>query len=85
MSADKVTGSFFMPKNCTVAADLNSRKLVLLILDHKLTTQKGYALTPEAAQQIAVGLTKNAEAVLAKRNTRDQPAAAKTSSVRPES
>ena len=63
MYADKVTGSFFMPKNCTVAADLNSRKLVLLILDHKLTTQKGYALTPEAAQQIAVGFTKNAEAV----------------------
>jgi hypothetical protein len=29
-------------------------------------TQKGYALTAEAARQMAVGLTKNADAVLAK-------------------
>lgn len=60
---------FDMPKNCTVAADLHTHHLVLLILDHKLQTQKGYALTPEAAKMMAAGLAKNAEAVLARRET----------------
>jgi hypothetical protein len=39
--------------------------LVLLILNHRLENQEGYALSPDAAKHVAGGLTKSADAVLA--------------------
>ena len=56
---------FEIPKNFTVTADTSGRGLVLLILNHRLQNQEGYALSPDAAKQVAGGLTKSAEAVLA--------------------
>ena len=56
---------FEIPKNFTVTADRNGRGLVLLILNHRLENQAGYALTPDAARQVAGGMTKSADAVLA--------------------
>src|SRR5260221_9903009 len=56
---------FEIPKNFTVTADTSGRGLVLLILNHRLKNQEGYALSPDAAKQVAGGLTKSAEAVLA--------------------
>ena len=56
---------FEIPKNFTVAADTSGRGLVLLILNHRLQNQEGYALSPDAAKQVAGGLTKSADAVLA--------------------
>jgi hypothetical protein len=48
-----------------VTADTSGRGLVLLILNHRLENQEGYALSPDAAKQVAGGLTKSADAVLA--------------------
>ena len=56
---------FEIPKNFTVTADTSGRGLVLLILNHRLENQEGYALSPDAAKQVAGGLTKSADAVLA--------------------
>lgn len=56
---------FEIPKNFTVTADTSGRGLVLLILNHRLENQAGYALSPDAARQVAGGLTKSADAVLA--------------------
>jgi len=56
---------FEVPKNFTVTADTSGRGLVLLILNHRLESQEGYALSPDAAKQVAGGLTKSADAVLA--------------------
>ena len=56
---------FEIPKNFTVTADTSGTGLVLLILNHRLENQEGYALSPDAAKQVAGGLTKSAEAVLA--------------------
>jgi hypothetical protein len=56
---------FEIPKNFTVTADTSTRGLVLLILNHRLENQYGYALSPDAAKQVAGGLTKGADAVLA--------------------
>ena len=58
---------FEIPKNFTVTADTSGRGLVLLILNHRLENQEGYALTPDAAKQVAGGLTKSADALLASR------------------
>jgi hypothetical protein len=55
---------FEVPKNFTVTADTSGRGLVLLILNHRLENQEGYALSPDAARQVAGGLTKSADAVL---------------------
>ena len=54
-----------IPKNFTVTADTTGRGLVLLILNHRLENQEGYALSPDAAKQVAGGLMKSADAVLA--------------------
>jgi hypothetical protein len=51
-----------LPKNCTVT---DARGLVLLILNHHLENQKGYALPPHGAKQLAGQLTKTADSVLA--------------------
>jgi hypothetical protein len=56
---------FQIPKNFTVTADTSGRGLVLLILNHRLENQEGYALSPDAAKQVAGGLMKSADAVLA--------------------
>jgi hypothetical protein len=56
---------FEVPKNFTVTADTSGRGLVLLILNHRLENQEGYALSPDAAKHVAGGLTKSADAVLA--------------------
>jgi hypothetical protein len=55
---------FEVPKNFTVTADTSGRGLVLLILNHRLENQKGYALSPDAARKVAGGLTKSADAVV---------------------
>lgn len=56
---------FEIPKTFAVTADTEGRGLVLLILNHRLENQEGYALSPDAARQVAAGLTKSAEALLA--------------------
>ena len=55
---------FEVPKNFTVTAE-TGRGLVLLILNHRLENQEGYALTPAAAKQVAGGLTQSADALSA--------------------
>jgi hypothetical protein len=39
--------------------------LVLFILNHRLEGQVGYAMPPDAAKQVAGGLTNSADALLA--------------------
>jgi len=58
---------FEIPKNFTVTADTSGRGLVLLILNHRLENQGGFALSPDAAKQLAGGLTKSADAALAQK------------------
>jgi hypothetical protein len=53
-----------VPKNFTVTADTSGRGLVLFIINHRLESQAGYALAPDAAKQVAGGLTKSADALL---------------------
>ena len=57
--------SFEIPKNFTVTADTSGRGLVLVILNHSLENQQGYALSPDAAKQVAGGLVKSADAGVA--------------------
>jgi len=64
---------FEIPKNFTVTADTSGRGLVLLILNHRLQNQEGFALSPDAAKQVAGGLTKRAEAVLALKGPAQPP------------
>jgi hypothetical protein len=64
---------FEIPKNFTVTADTSGRGLVLLILNHRLENQEGYALSTEAARQVAGGLTKSADALLAIKQSATQP------------
>jgi hypothetical protein len=56
---------FEIPKNFTVTADTSGRGLVLMIINHRLENQNGYAFSPDAAKQVAGGLIKSADAVLA--------------------
>jgi hypothetical protein len=56
---------FEIPKNLTVTADTSGRGLVLMIINHRLDNQNGYAFTPDAARQVAGGLIKSAEASIA--------------------
>jgi len=58
---------FEIPKNCTISADTSGRGLVLFILNHRLERQAGYAFSPDAAKQLAGGLIKSADALLAQR------------------
>ncbi|CAN7313993.1 hypothetical protein LJR220_001671 [Bradyrhizobium sp. LjRoot220] len=62
---------FEIPKTFAVTADTEGRGLVLLILNHRLENQEGYALSPDAAKQVAGGLTKSADAVLADRDNQE--------------
>ena len=58
---------FEVPKNFTITADTSGRGLVLFIFNHRLEDQRGYALSPEAARQVAGGLIKSADALPASR------------------
>ena len=60
---------FEVPKTFAVTADTEGRGLVLLILNHRLENQEGYALSPDAAKQVAEGLIKSADALLADRDS----------------
>ena len=53
-----------IPKNFMVTADTSGSGLVVLILNHRLENQGGFALSPDAAKQVASGLTKSADALL---------------------
>jgi hypothetical protein len=64
--------TFEVPRNFAITAD-GGRRLVLFIANHKLDRQAGYAFSPDAAKQLAVGLVKSADALLA------QPAVASKS------
>src|SRR5260370_40445569 len=44
---------FEVPKNFTVTPDTSGRGPVLLILNHRLENQGGFALTPDAAKHVA--------------------------------
>jgi hypothetical protein len=59
---------FEIPKNFTIGADASGRRLVLVILNHRLENQRGYALFPDAAIQMAARLTKSADALLAQKS-----------------
>ena len=61
---------FEMPRNCTITADTSGRGVVLVILNHRLERQVGYAFTPDAARQMAGGLTKSADTLLAAKTTK---------------
>jgi hypothetical protein len=41
-------------------------------VNHKLDRQAGYAFSPDAAKQLAVGLVKSADALLSSRRTASQ-------------
>jgi hypothetical protein len=56
---------FELPKNFTITTDTSGRGLVLFILNHRLEGQVGYAMPPDAAKQVAGGLTNSADALLA--------------------
>ena len=60
---------FEMPRSFTVTADTSGRGLVLCIFNHKLERQAGYALSPDAAKQIAGGLVKSADALISRHAT----------------
>lgn len=64
---------FEIPKNFTVTADTSGRGLVLMIVNHRLENQNGYAFSPDAAKQIAGGLIKSADAVLAMKSPAASP------------
>ena len=42
---------------------------MLMIINHRLENQNGYAFSPDAAKQVASGLVKSAEASLALRDS----------------
>ena len=52
-----------VPKNVAVTAGPSGSGLVILIVNHKLENQVGYAVSPDAAGHIAAGLIKSAAAV----------------------
>jgi hypothetical protein len=68
---DEITAA--LPKNFMVTADPKGRGLVMMVIDHRLANQRGYALPPDAAKQLAVRLTSSADAVLAAKPLRDPP------------
>jgi len=63
---------FEIPKNFTITADTSGRGLVLMIVNHRLENQNGYAFAPDAAKQVAGGLIKSADAALALKQSAPQ-------------
>jgi hypothetical protein len=62
-----------LPKNCMVTADPKGRGLVMVVFNHRLENQRGYALPPDAAKQVAGRLATSADAVLAARPPGEPP------------
>jgi hypothetical protein len=56
-----------------VTADPKGRGLVMLVFNHRLENQRGYALPPDAAKQVAGRLATSADTVLAARPPGDPP------------
>jgi hypothetical protein len=55
------------PKKFMVTADVSVRGIVILIFDPTTVDQCGFALDAKAAKEMAAGLVKNADAVLAQK------------------
>jgi len=70
-NANEITAE--LPKNCMVIADPKGRGLVMLVFNHRLENQRGYALPPDAAKQVAGRLTTSADTVLAGQPPGDPP------------
>jgi hypothetical protein len=62
-----------VPKNWLVSAETKVHDVVLLVFNHQTDAQTGYALDPNAAKKMAVGLVKNADAVLTNKSNRKPP------------
>src|SRR4029077_9500104 len=62
-NADEVRSD--IPKNVTVTADTSGRGLVLMIVNHRLENQNGFAFFPDGAKQVTGRPIKNADAALA--------------------
>jgi hypothetical protein len=60
-----------IPKKWTVTADLKINNVVLLIFDHQMETQAGFALTAKTTKELVTALAKNADAVLAHQPSSD--------------
>jgi hypothetical protein len=56
-----------------VIADPKGRGLVMLVFNHRLENQRGYALPPDAAKQVAGRLATSADTVLAGQPRGDPP------------
>jgi hypothetical protein len=63
-----------MPKTWLVTADVKTHGVVLLVFNHQEETRVGYALNGVAAKEMATGLVKNAEVVLAHKQAKDEAA-----------
>jgi hypothetical protein len=61
-----------VPKNWLVSSDTKEHHVVLVVFNHKMDGQAGYALDPNAAKKMAVGLVKNADAVLTSKTNRNR-------------
>jgi hypothetical protein len=61
-----------VPKKWTVTADLKVNNVVLLIFDHQLETQVGFALSAKTTKEMVAALVKNADAVLAQQANSDE-------------
>ena len=64
--------SVTVPKNWLVSADVQVHGVVVLVFNHQANGQTGYALDANSAKQLAVGLVKNAEAVLTHKAAKDK-------------
>jgi hypothetical protein len=62
--------SVSVPKKWAVTADTTIHDVVLLLFNPNMDKQTGYALGPEAAKEMAVGLVKNADTVLAHKSAK---------------
>jgi hypothetical protein len=62
--------SVTVPKKWAVTADTTIHDVVLLLFNPNMDKQTGYALGPEAAKEMAVGLVKNADTVLAHKSAK---------------
>lgn len=65
--ADRGEVRFEIPKKFTVTTDTSGRGLVLVIFNHGLQDQRGYALSTDAAIQVAGGMSKTAEVLVARK------------------
>jgi hypothetical protein len=62
--------SVSVPKKWAVTADTSVHDVVLLLFNPNMDKQTGYALGPEAAKEMAIGLVKNADTVLAHKSSK---------------